>query len=191
MARVTEVPPVVAVRTRGGVEPHPLIAGDDGAPVALTFVIVTPAGRLSVIEKFVRFVSVGAKRSIRNLVFWPALIGSTENDLTLPVIPVPIEYTLTFAAAETALVAPGWLVMVTAPGGITFEYVAAVALAGVVTLTVIVHDEFAGIEPPVNVTVVFVFVTTPAPQVVEEDNGTYVRLALGSVGRVSDRLTPV
>ena len=62
--------------------------------------------------------------------------------------------------------------MVTAPGGIVLVYVAAVAPTGVVTLTVIVQVELAGIEPPVNVTVVAVLVAVPAVQVVAAEPGT-------------------
>ena len=67
--RDIDVAPVLAVSTRGGVAPQPLIAGGVATPAEFTLVIVTPNGRLSVMEKFVRFVSAGAKRSILNLVF--------------------------------------------------------------------------------------------------------------------------
>ena len=48
-------------------------------------------------------------------------------------------------------------------------YVASVAEIGVVTSTVIVHEERGGIMPPVKVTVVLVFDTVPDVQVVAED----------------------
>jgi hypothetical protein len=54
----------------------------------------------------------------------------------------------------------------------TFVYVAAAAPVGVVTLTVIVHEELAGIVPPVKVTVVLVFVAVPAVQVVVAELAT-------------------
>ena len=59
-----------------------------------------------------------------------------------------------------------------APTGMTFVYVASPAEDGVVTLTVIVHVELAGIVPPVKVTVVLVFETVPGIQVVSEDAAT-------------------
>lgn len=90
----------------------------------------------------------------------------------LPVMPVPISYTLTFAVAGIPLVIPGRLAIVIAPGGMTFAYIAAGAPAGVVTLTVIVHDELGGIVPPVKVTVVLVFETVPVPQVVAAEPAT-------------------
>ena len=40
------------------------------------------------------------------------------------------------------------------------------------TLTVIVHEELAGIVPPVKVTVVLVLVAVPGPQVVAADPAT-------------------
>lgn len=66
--REMEVSPVLAVSTRGGVAPQPFIAGGVEIPAVFTLLIVTPAGRSSVMEKFVRLVSAGAKRSILNLV---------------------------------------------------------------------------------------------------------------------------
>lgn len=62
--------------------------------------------------------------------------------------------------------------MTMAPGGMLFVYVAAGAPPGVVTLTVIVHDELGGIVPFVNVTVVAVFVAVPGTQEVAADPGT-------------------
>lgn len=82
MVRETEVAPVVAVSTRGGVAPQPFV---DGGVELLT---VKPAGRLSVIEKFVRSVSPGAKISILNLELPPAAILEGENDF-IPVTSAP------------------------------------------------------------------------------------------------------
>lgn len=90
----TVVPPVGALR----VPPMQLaflVAGVE-TPAAFTLLIVTPAGRSSVIEKFVRFVSLGAKRSILNLELLPAWIVEEENDL-VPTISVPVILTVVFA----------------------------------------------------------------------------------------------
>ena len=63
MVRDMVVAPVGAFNTRGGVAPQPEVEG------GLELLTVRPAGRLSVMEKFVRLVSLGAKISIRNLAF--------------------------------------------------------------------------------------------------------------------------
>ena len=55
--------------------------------------IVTPVGRLSVIEKFVRSVSLGAVISILNLELPPAGIFEGENDF-IPETSVPLTVTL-------------------------------------------------------------------------------------------------
>jgi hypothetical protein len=102
-----EVAPVEAVKTRGGAAPQPVIAG------AVELLTVTPTGRLSVSEKFVRFVSLGATTSILNLELLPGVIEAGENDF-VPVTSVP--RTVTLAFAERKLVTP-WLV-VRAPAGI-------------------------------------------------------------------------
>lgn len=62
--------------------------------------------------------------------------------------------------------------MVTAPGGRIFVYVVAGAPLSVVTLTVIVQEELAGIVPPVKVTVVPVLEAVPGRQVVAADAAT-------------------
>lgn len=87
-------------------------------------------------------------------------------------MPVPVAYTRTSAVAGITLVAPGLLAMTTAPGGMVFVYVAAVAPAGVVTLTVIVQVELGGIVPPAKETVVAVFVAVPGAQVVAAELAT-------------------
>ena len=86
-----EIAPVGALSTSGGVAPQPLV---DGGVELLT---VTPVGRLSVIEKFVRFVSNGARISILNLELPPAGIEEGENDFN-PVTSVPAIVTLDVAA---------------------------------------------------------------------------------------------
>lgn len=86
-----DVAPVGAVRTSGGVAPQPVM---DGGVELLT---VTPVGRLSVIEKFVRFVSPGAKISILNLELPPAGMEEGENDFIADTS-VPAIVTLAFAA---------------------------------------------------------------------------------------------
>lgn len=88
--RETEVAPVGALNTRGGMGPQPVIAG--GAEL----LTVIPAGRLSVTEKFVRLVSLGAKISILNLELLPAAIEEGENDF-IPATSVPRTVTLAFA----------------------------------------------------------------------------------------------
>jgi len=85
-----EIAPVAALKTRGGAAPQPVIVG------AVELLTVTPVGRLSVIEKFVRFVSLGAKISIRNLELPPAGIVAGENDFA-PETSVPAMVTVAFA----------------------------------------------------------------------------------------------
>ena len=97
MVRETEVAPVGAVSTSGGIGPQPLMAG------AVELLTVRPAGRLSVIEKFVRSVSPGAKMSILSLEFPPVAIDEGENDL-MPVTSTPA--TFTTAVAGRTLVTP-------------------------------------------------------------------------------------
>ncbi len=88
------VPPVGALRVPP-IHCGLLVAGV-ATPAAFTLLIVRPAGRSSVTEKFVRFVSPGAKRSIRNLELLPAWIVEAENDL-VPTISVPVILTVVFA----------------------------------------------------------------------------------------------
>jgi len=76
LVREIEVAPVVAVNTRGGVGPQPA-----EATAGVELLIVSPAGRLSVIEKFVRSVSPGAVISILNLELPPAGMEAGANDL--------------------------------------------------------------------------------------------------------------
>ena len=93
MVNETEVAPVGAVNTSGGVAPQPEIAG------GVELLIVTPAGRLSVIEKLVRFVSLGAKRSILNRELPPNAIEEGENDF-IPATSVPLTVMLAFAGRK-------------------------------------------------------------------------------------------
>jgi hypothetical protein len=67
--------------------------------------ITTPAGRLSVSEKFVNEVSVGARIFILNLELPPASIVDGLNAL-LDRIPDPTVYTLIGAVAGRTLVTP-------------------------------------------------------------------------------------
>ena len=97
MVNEIEVAPVGAVNTRGGAAPQPLIAG------AVELLTVTPAGRLSVIEKFVRFVSLGAKKSILNRELLPAVIEAGEKVFT-PLTSVPATFTM--FDAERGLLTP-------------------------------------------------------------------------------------
>ena len=80
-----------------------------------------------------------------------------------------------------------------APGGISFVKVAAVALLGEVTCTVIVQVpgtavDPPGMVPPVKLTVRGAVVVAEPPQVVAAVPGTTVNTLPGSV---SDTLTPV
>jgi hypothetical protein len=69
-----DVPPAGADNTSGGVAPQPEVEG------AVELLMVTPAGKLSITEKFVRFVSPGALMVIRNLELLPAAMVAGEND---------------------------------------------------------------------------------------------------------------
>ncbi len=60
---------------------------------------VTPAGKLSVTEKLVRFVSLGAKISIRSLELPPAGMVEGENDF-IPDTSVPLIVTLALAGGR-------------------------------------------------------------------------------------------
>ena len=81
------------MNTSGGVAPQPVVAG------GVELLTETPVGRLSVIEKFVRFVSLGAKMSILNLELPPAGMEEGENDLIADTF-VPMTVTLEFAASK-------------------------------------------------------------------------------------------
>ena len=89
---------------------------------------VTPAGKLSVIAKFVRSVTLGAKKSILNRALSPITILEGENDL-IPVMSVLVTVTVTVAGRR--LPTP-WSV-VKAPAGIVFLSVPAGVPAGTVT----------------------------------------------------------
>lgn len=93
MVKEIEVAPVGAIKTRGGAAPQPVIVG------GVELLTVTPAGKSSVIEKFVKSVSFGAKISILNLELPPAVIDEGENDF-IPVTFVPLTVTLAFAASR-------------------------------------------------------------------------------------------
>jgi hypothetical protein len=60
---------------------------------------VTPAGRLSMTEKFVRFVSLGAKKWILNRELPPTVMEEGENDF-IPDSSVPLTITLAFAGRK-------------------------------------------------------------------------------------------
>ena len=80
LVKVMEVPPVSALSTAE--EPQLLcVAGEE-------LLIVTSAGRLSTMEKFVRSVSAGAEMVIRNREFSPERIVVGENDF-LAETPLP------------------------------------------------------------------------------------------------------
>lgn len=89
--REIEVAPVGAFSAAAA--PQPLTAG------GVELLTVTPAGRLSVTEKFVRFVSLGAKISILNRELPPAGIVEGENDF-VPATSVPVIVTLALAGSR-------------------------------------------------------------------------------------------
>lgn len=57
---------------------------------------ITPAGKLSVTAKFVRFVSLGAKKSILNLEFPPTGMLEGKKDF-IPETSVPLTVTVALA----------------------------------------------------------------------------------------------
>lgn len=81
---VMEVAPVTAVSTDEAPQ-LARVAGDE-------LLTVTPGGRLSTMEKFVRFVSAGADILILNLEFPPGAMVPGENDLFAE-MPAPTVYT--------------------------------------------------------------------------------------------------
>lgn len=179
--REMEVAPVGAVNTSGGVGPQPVIAG------GVELLTVTPAGKLSVIEKFVRLVLLGAKKSILNREFSPTEMLEGKNDF-VPERSVPL--TVTAAVAAVRLPTP-WAV-VRPPGGIVFVNDPEGVPAGAVTGTEIVQVPGvvmlpAGMTPPVKVTLVAVVVTVPG--------GTQVLVAapltVNGLGKLSVTFTPV
>lgn len=93
MVNEMEVAPVGAVNTNGGVGPQPVIAG------GVELLTVTPAGKLSVTAKFVRFVALGAKKSILNREFPPAGMLEGKNDFT-PETSAPLTVTPAVAAVR-------------------------------------------------------------------------------------------
>lgn len=93
MVREMVVAPVGAVNTIGGAVPQPVMAG------GVELLTVTPAGRLSVTEKFVRSVSLGAKILILNLEFPSATMEEGENDF-VPDTSVPRTVTVAFAGSR-------------------------------------------------------------------------------------------
>ena len=146
---------VAAFSTSGGVAPQPVIVG------GVELLTVTPEGRLSVIEKFVRFVSLGATISIRSLELPPTGIVEGENDF-LTDTSVPL--TVTLALAGDKLPIP-WLV-VNVSAGMIFVSTPDDVPVGAVTGTEIVQVPGlvtlpAGMVPPVRLTLVDVVETVP------------------------------
>ena len=90
-----EVAPVTAVST-DEVPQLLCVAGDE-------LLTVTFCGRLSTMEKFVRFESAGADILILNLEFPPGAMIPGENDLFAE-IPAPTVYTRTCAEADNPFV---------------------------------------------------------------------------------------
>ena len=94
---VMDVAPVTAVITADSPQPW-CVAGEE-------LLTVTFGGRLSTMEKFVRFVSAGAEMRILSREFSPANMISGENDLLAP-MPAPGRYTHTRAEAGRPFVMP-------------------------------------------------------------------------------------
>lgn len=148
---------------------------------------VTPAGKLSVTAKFVRFVPLGAKKSILNREFPPAGMLEGKNDFT-PETSVPLTVTPAVAAVRLptpwAVVSPpAGMVLVNDPDGVP---------AGAVTGTEIVQVPGvamlpAGMVPPANVTLVAVVETVPGGiQVL-----VAAPLTVSGAGKLSVTFTPV
>lgn len=111
----------------------PLVREKDVAPVtgakvgvpqpeveyAVELLMVTPAGRESVIEKFVNAVSAGARMTILNREFCPSMILVGLNVFWLFPVPIgiPVPETVMLAVAGSTLLNPGILV-VREPAGI-------------------------------------------------------------------------
>jgi hypothetical protein len=87
----TVVAPLGASSTAAA--PQPVTVGE------VELLTVTPAGRLSVSEKFVRFVSLGAKISILNRELPAMKMEEGENDF-IPATSVPLTITLAFAGRK-------------------------------------------------------------------------------------------
>jgi len=177
--RLMEVAPVEAVSTRGGVGPQPVITEGD------ELLTVTPAGKLSVSEKFVRLVSPGAKKSILNRELLPAVIVEGENDFVPPTLDPA---TVTSAFTGTRLPTP-WAV-VKPPGGIVFLSRPEAVPTGAEIGTEMVHVPGdvglpAGIVPPLKLMLVDVVVIAPPQSVVT------VPFTVSGVGKLSVKLTPV
>jgi hypothetical protein len=174
-----EVAPVGAVNTKGGVGPQPVSAG--GAEL----LIVIPAGKLSVIEAFVRLVSLGAKISTLSLEFPPASIVEGEKDL-IPATSVLVTTTLAFTARK--LPTP-WSV-VSPPAGIVFLMLPEAVPDGTVTSTDMLQVPGfatlpAGMVPPVRLIVLFGAETAPPHEF------AVTLTTVNGAGNGSESLTPV
>lgn len=181
MVSEIEVAPVAGANTRGGVAPHPVAVG------AVELLTVIPAGRLSVIAKFVRLVSLGAKISILKRKLPPAGIVDGENDL-MPVTSVLVIVAVAFAGSRL----PTTWVVVKPPAGMVLVSCPEVVPAGTVTGTDIVQVPRAvglpaGMLPPLKLILVAVVVTDPLQVLVTVEPATTV---IGA-GRLSVKLAPV
>ena len=146
---------------------------------------VTPAGRLSVSEKFVRFVSLGAKMSILNRELPPMTTEEGEKDL-IPATSAPLTITLAFAGP--------WLPrpssVVSPPAGIVFTNVPDDVPPGAVTRTETMQVPGAvglpaGIVPPTKLILVDVVETVP-PHVF-----VVTLTTVNGAGKLSVKFTPV
>jgi hypothetical protein len=173
-----EVAPVPALREAAG--PQPVTAA------GVELLTLTPVGKGSVTEKFVRSVSLGAMISIRSLELPPTGMEDGEKDFT-PVTSVPL--TVTFAVAAVRLPTP--CAVVSKPGPIRLVSVPEAVPVGTVTTTSIVQVPGvvglpAGIVPPLKATAVEGVMDTAPPQLLLD-----TLVAVMGLGKVSVKVTPV
>jgi len=183
-----EVAPVAGGQTAGKTAdkaPQPLIAG------GVELLTVTPAGRSSMMEKFVRFVSDGAKMSILSLELPPDAIVVGLKVL-VPVAGPPVVFTVTVAVLEsTKLVTPTGVVASTSPARMVLGYAPLVDEVTVAVITQVpgVATVPAGIVPFVITTLLASLPVSVGPPHAAEAVGvpTIVKFA----GIVSVKETPV
>ena len=177
LVKVTAAAPLGASSTAAA--PQPVTVG------GVELLTVTPAGRLSVTEKFVRFVSLGAKISILNCELPPMTIEDGENDF-IPATSVPL--TITFAIAGRRLPSPSSVV--SPPTEIVFVNVPEDVPPGAITSTEMVQVPGAvglpaGIVPPTKLILVDDVETVP-PHVF-----ACTLTTVNGAGKLSVKFTPV
>lgn len=174
-----DVAPVGAVRTIGGVGPHPVAVG------GVELLTDKPAGRLSLMEKSVRSVSLGAVMSILKRELPPAWIVDGENDL-IAATSVPVITTVAVPGRRFPIPCS----VVSPSGGMTFLKVPeAVSAGAVISMDILQVPGLAGLPagmvPPDNIIEVDVVETVP-PQVL-----SVIETTVNGGGKSSVRLTPV